>query len=310
MNHANHVVIASPSKQDLSNLALLDEDDDPLREQFTSVGRVKHIQQDGTVIHTNWQGQEEILNGIKVDTIVYCTGYTREFPFLSNKLQPVSITADGQEVSSCFMFTAHKAHPNSLFFFHPAKARTPFNTMARDTHAQARLMASLATRTVFSREEFVSLDQTLHYWLNLLHMEWSKETLNSCPCAVQNPFLMNFLHAIVDYAIDYAGDYENEISDEATIGMEIIARVRRRMKKSDFRKQNTIWHAGMNLRVRPDAVNWNLFRFLKGKLTGGPDVDGSDSYTVTWFLEDGHQHSTYREDEIKYEDLILNEPHR
>ena len=63
---------------------------------------------------------------------------------------------------------------------------------------------------------------------------------------------------------------------------------------------------GMELRVRADAANWNLFRFLSGRLTEGPDVDGSEFYAVTWYLEDGSKHSTFREYEIKYEDLILN----
>ncbi|MDX1415067.1 MAG: hypothetical protein R3293_12800 [Candidatus Promineifilaceae bacterium] len=64
---------------------------------------------------------------------------------------------------------------------------------------------------------------------------------------------------------------------------------------------------GMNLRQRADAVNWNVFRLLKGKLTAGPDVDGSAFYAVTWSLADGRKHSTVHENEIKYEDLILND---
>lgn len=55
-----------------------------------------------------------------------------------------------------------------------------------------------------------------------------------------------------------------------------------------------------------DAANWNLFKFLSGKLTAGPDVDGSNFYEDTWFLEDGTKHSIFCEDEIKYEDLILS----
>ena len=80
-----------------------------------------------------------------------------------------------------------------------------------------------------------------------------------------------------------------------------------KMKDRDHRKHNTIWYAGMAIRVQADAVNWNLFRSLKGELTKGPDVDGSEFYAVSWFLEDGSKHSTFHEHEIKFEDLILNE---
>ena len=298
IERAKHVVIASPREQDRNNLFLVDSRFSELQERFTSVGRVKHVEKDGTIHHTNWQGQDEKLDDIAVDMIIYCTGYKREFPFLPNEFQPFSMTDNGNEVSNCFMFTAHKAHPNSLFFFHPSQARTPFNTMARDTHAQARLMASLATRNVFTSEQLHSLDETLMYWLDALYTEWAKETLNSCPCAVQNPFLMNFLNSVVDN--------EDDILHWADIGFGVMAFVRSRMKTRDFRKQNTIWHAGMNLRIRADAVNWNLFRFSQGRVTGGPDIDGDEAYTVTWFEENGRQHSTFHEDEIKYEELILN----
>jgi hypothetical protein len=61
----------------------------------------------------------------------------------------------------------------------------------------------------------------------------------------------------------------------------------------------------MELHVRADAANWKLFKFLSGRLTAGPDVDSSNFYEVTWFLEDDTKHSIFREDEIKYENLIL-----
>ena len=171
-------------------------------------------------------------------------------------------------------------------------------TMARDTHAQARLIASLAAREVFTIEQLERLDETLQAWLDTVYTEWAKESLNSCPCAVHNPLFMNYLNSVVDY--------EDELLNKEDIGAGVMGFIQNRMKDRDFRKKNTIWHAGMELRVRADAVNWNLFKFLKGRLTGGPDVDESEFFTVTWFLEDGRKHSTFHENEIKYEDLILN----
>ena len=135
------------------------------------MGRVKRILKDGTVIHTNWQGQEEKLADIEVDVIVYCTGYDRAFPFLPEQFQPTSIANDGSEFANCYLYTAHKNHPNSLFFFHPSKARTPFNTMARETHAQARLIASLANQQVFTAEQLKRLDETLQNWLDIVYTE-------------------------------------------------------------------------------------------------------------------------------------------
>jgi thioredoxin reductase len=294
---AKHVVLACPTEKDRNNVVFPEDDCSKLKERCTFVGRVKRIRKDGAVIHTNWQGKDEVLDGIGVDMIVYCTGYRREFPFLPDELQPVSTASDGSEITNCFMYTAHKDHPNSLFFFHPSKARTPFNTMARDTHAQARLIASLASRKAFTEEQLQGLDETLQAWLDTVYTEWAKESLNSCPCAVQNPLFMNYLNAIVDY--------EDELLNMENVGSKVMGFVRHNMKDREFRKQNTIWHAGMELRVRADAANWNLFRFLRGRLTGGPGVNGDRFFTVTWFLEDGTRHSTFHEYEIKYEDLIL-----
>jgi len=298
MERARHVVLASPTEKDRNNVVFPEDRHSKIQEKSTFVGRVKRIRKDGTVIHTNWQGQDEVLRGIGIDMIIYCTGYKREFPFLPEELQPISMASDGNEVDNCFMYTAQKDHPNSLFFFHPSAARTPFNTMARETHAQARLIASLAAGEVFTIEQLERLDETLQAWLDIVYTEWAKESLNSCSCAVHNPLFMNYLNCIVDY--------EDELSNMGDIGSGVMGLVRSRMKEGDFRKQNTIWHAGMELRVRADAANWNLFRFLSGRLTGGPDIDGGEFYGVTWYLEDGSKHSTFREHEIKYEDLILN----
>jgi thioredoxin reductase len=297
MERAKHVVLASPTEKDRNNV-VFPEDHSKVQERSTFVGRVKRIQKDGTVIHTNWQGQRDVLAGIGIDMIIYCTGYRREFPFLPEELQPISMASDGKEVTDCFMYTVHKDHPNSFFFFHPSTARTPFNTMARDTHAQARLIAFLAAREAYTREQLERLDETLQTWLDIVYTEWYKESLNSCPCAVHNPLFMNYLNAIVDN--------EDELSSAEDISSRVMDLVRSRMQDRDYRKQNTIWHAGMELRVQADAVNWNLFRSLKGRLIGGPDVDGSEFYAVTWYLEDGSEHSTFREYDIKYEDLILN----
>jgi len=297
MERAKHVVLASPTEQDRNNV-VLPEDYPKVQEGFTSVGRLKRIRKDGTVIHTNWQGIDEVLGGIGVDMIVYCTGYRREFPFLPEELQPISTASDGNEVTNCFMYTAQKDHPNSLFFFHPSKARTTINSMARDTQAQARLMASLAAREVFTIEQLERLDETLQDWLDILYMEWTKELLTSCECFVQNSLFMNYLYSVADHA--------DELSKKENIGSGVMGFVQSRMKDRDYRKQNTIWHAGLELRQRADAVNWNLFRSLRGTLTEGPNVDGGEFYAVTWILEDGAKFGTYREYDIKYDDLILN----
>jgi len=297
MKYAEHVVLASPTEQKRNNVVLPENHGASVLEKFTTIGRVKRIRKDGTVAHTNWQGQEEILSDARVDLIIYCTGYKREFSFLPEALQPISNGSNGSEITNCFMYTAHKEHPNSLFFFHPSKARTPFNTMARDTHEQARLIATLASQEVFTREQLEELDETLQVWLDHLYAEWAKETLNSCSCAVQNPLFMNFLNSVVNYAPD--------LSTRSDIGSAAMDFVRSRMNETAYRKQNAIWHAGMELRERADAVNWNIFRFLSGNLIEGPDVDGSEYYTVAWYFQDGRKHSTFREDAIKYEDLIL-----
>ena len=298
MEHAKHVVLACPSEQDRNNVVLLENDHAKLLENFTSVGRVKQIQKDGTIIHTNWQGQDEVLSGIGIDMVIYCTGYKREFPFFSEELQPNSVTSNGKEVTNCFLFAAHKDYPNSLFFFHPAKARTTINTLARDTYAQAQLIASLADQEVFTIEQFERLDETLLVWMDVLYKEWVKEVLTSCECFSQHTLFVNYLTCVVDYA--------DELSKKADVGSGIMDFVRNRMKDGDYRKQNTIWHAGLELRQHADVVNWNRFRSLRGKLIAGPDVDGSEFYTVIWYLEDGSVQSTFREDDIKYEDLILN----
>jgi len=298
MERAKHVVLACPTEQDRNNVVLPDNHNPKLQESFTSVGRVKRIQKDGTIIHMNWQGQDEVLNGIGVDMIVYCTGYRKEFPFLLDKLQPSSLASDGNEIKNCFMYTAHKDHPNSLFFFHPSKVRSTINTLARETHAQARLIASLASREVLTLEQLERLDETLQAWMHNLYTEWAKETLTSCECFVQNTLFMNYLNSVVDN--------DEELSNMDDIGSGVMEFVRSRMKNRVYRKENTIWHAGLDLRQRADAVNWNVFRSLRGRLIGGPDVDGSEFYAVTWVLEDGIEHSTFFEYEIKYEDLILN----
>lgn len=298
MNRAKHVVLASPSEKDRNNVAFPEGDYASLKEKSTYIGRVKRIFKDGTVLHTNWQGEDEVLDSIGIDMVIYCTGYVRTFPFLPEMLQPISIDFNGNEETNCFMFTAHKSHPSTLFFFHPSKARTPFNTMARETHAQARLIAALANREVFALEQLEELDETLQYWLDLVYTEWSKESLNSCPCAVQNPLFMNYVNAVVNH--------EETLASMENIGLGIMNYVREKMKEQEFRKQNTIWHAGMELRVRADAANWNLFRFLHGSLVAGPDVDGSKFYEVQWYFEDGRKHSTFHETEIKYEDVIMN----
>jgi hypothetical protein len=298
MERANHVVLASPTEQDRNNVVLPENHHSKMLERFTSVGRVKRIRKDGTVIHTNWHGQDEVLDGIGVDMIVYCTGYKREFPFLPEELQPVSMTSDGNQITNCFMYTAHKDHPDSLFFFHPSKARTTINTLARDTQAQARLIASLADRKVLNIEQLERLDVTLQAWLDILYTEWAKELLTSCECFVQNTLFMNYLTSVADHAI--------ELSNEEDIASGVMDFVRSRMKDRECRKQNTIWHAGLELRQHAEAVNWNRFRSLRGRLIEGPDVDGSEFYAVTWFWADGSKHSTYHEYEIKYEDLILD----
>ena len=298
MERAKHVVLSCPTEQDRNNVVLPEDQHSKLEESFTSVGRVRRIRKDGTVIHTNWQGQDEVLGGIGIDMVVYCTGYSKEFPFLPEELQPSSTASDGNEVTNCFMYTAHKEHPNSLFFFHPSKVRSTINTMARETLAQARLIASFADREVFIIEQYDRLDETLQTWLEDLYTEWAKETLTSCECFVQNTLFMNYLNSVAIY--------EDELSNKEDIGSGVMDFVRSRMKRRVDRKQNTIWHAGLDLRQRADAVNWNVFRSLRGKLTGGPDVDGSEFYAVTWYLEDGSKHSTFRENEIKYEDLIMD----
>jgi thioredoxin reductase len=298
MECAKHVVLACPTEKDRNNVVFPEDPSSKIQEKATFVGRVKRIRNDGKVIHTNWQGQDEELSDIKVDVIVYCTGYSREFPFLPEKFQPTSIAFDGTEVPNTYLFTAHKNSPNSLFFFHPSKARTPFNTMARETQAQAKLIASLADQQIFTTEQLERLDETLQSWLDIVYTEWYKDSLNSCPCAVHNPLFMNYLNAIVDHDV--------ELSGMAEIGSEVMNLVRNKMNEKGYRKKNTIWHAGMELRVRADAANWNLFKYLSGRLTGGPEIDGSDFYEVTWFLKDGTKHSVFREDEIKYEALILN----
>ena len=299
MERAKHVVIASPTEQDRNNLVLPEGRFTNINERFTSIGRVLHIDKDGSVLHSNWDGHEERFTEQKVDLVIYCTGYKREFSFLSEANQPFYVSPNGTEISNCYLYSAHQSHPDSLFFFHPIKGRTPFNTMARDTHAQARLIAMLAAEKPFSVRQLDNLDQTLQEWLTMLFDEWAKETLNSCPCAAQNPFLMNFFNAVADYD-DHGWFVEDPSAD-------ILAAVRHRMQELDFRRINTIWHAGMNLRVRPDGVNWNRFRFLRGRLTSGPNIDDCELYEVTWFTEDGRYHSSYREDEIKYESLILND---
>jgi thioredoxin reductase len=297
MDCAKHVVLACPTEKDRNNVVFPEDPSSKIQEKATFVGRVKRILKDGTVIHTNWQGKEEELSDIEIDVIIYCTGYNREFSFLPKEFQPTSIASDGSEITNCYLYTAHKNLPNSLFFFHPSKARTPFNTMARETHAQARLIASLADQRVFTTEQLKMLDETLQIWLDIVYTEWYKDSLNSCPCAVHNPLFMNYLNAIVDHDVELSGIGE--------IGYKVMNFVRNKMNDREFRKKNTIWHAGMELRVRADAANWNLFKFLSGRLTGGPEVDGSEFYAVTWFMEDGTKHSVFSEDEIKYEDLIL-----
>ncbi|MDX1415066.1 MAG: NAD(P)-binding domain-containing protein [Candidatus Promineifilaceae bacterium] len=86
MARAQHVVLACPSEQDRNNVVLPDDHDSKLLESFTSVGRVKRVRKDGTVIHMNWQGQEEVLDGLGIDMIIYCTGYKKEFPSLKSTI--------------------------------------------------------------------------------------------------------------------------------------------------------------------------------------------------------------------------------
>lgn len=301
IERAKHVVIATPAKQDRNNLILLENGYHHLQDKFTSIGRVRRIQQDGSVAYTNWQGEDEVLTQQKVDMVIYCTGYKREFPFLSQALQPATRSSRNDEVSNCLLFTAHKKHPHTLFFFHPLKARTPFNTMARDTHAQAKLIAALAAHQHLTLAQLTQLDKALQNWLRLLYTEWAKETLNSCPCAAQNPFLMNFLNTVASTQNAFKQD-----DDAADISKQVLDQIRKQMKEKQARRQNAIWHAGMNLRTRADAVNWNIFRFLRGKVTGGPDIDGRDFYEVTWFEENGRKHSTFNENDILYESLIIN----
>jgi hypothetical protein len=171
--------------------------------------------------------------------------------------------------------------------------------LARDTQAQARLIASLADREVFTGEQLERLDETLQAWLDLVYTEWAKELLTSCECFVQHTLFVNYLNSIVDH--------DDALSSMEDIGSGVMSFVRSRMKDRDYRKQNTIWHAGLELRQQADAVNWNRFRSFTGQLTEGPDINGNEFYAVTWFLEDGCKHSTFREYEIKYEDLILRQ---
>ena len=299
MERAKQVVLACPTEQDRNNVILPDDHHPKLQESFTSVGRVKRVRKDGTMIYTNWQGQEEVLGGIGIDMIIYCTGYRKGFPFLPEELQPSSIASNGAELKNCFMYTAHKEHPNSLFFFHPSKVRSTINTLARETQAQGRLIASMAAQEVFTIEQLEKLDETLQAWMHNLYTEWAKETLTSCECFVQNTLFMNYLNSVVDN--------EGELSNMEEIGSGVMNFVRSRMKDRVYRRENTIWHAGLDLRQRADAVNWNVFRSLRGRLIGGPDVDGSEFYAVTWVLEDDSEHSTFLEYEIKYEDLILDD---
>lgn len=99
MERARHVVLASPTEKDRNNVVFPENHDSTVQERSTFVGRVRRIRKDGTVIHTNWHGQEEVLGGIRVDMIVYCTGYRRGFPFLPEELQPNSMASDGIEVT-------------------------------------------------------------------------------------------------------------------------------------------------------------------------------------------------------------------
>jgi hypothetical protein len=299
MERAKSVVLASPTEKDRNNVVFPGDEHPKVQEKATFIGRVRRITKDGTVYHTNWQGQDAVLAAGGIDVIVYCTGYKREFPFLSDEFQPVLVSADGGEVTNCYMYTAHKERPDSLFFFHPSGGRTHFNTLARETHAQARLIGALADRDVFIVEQLEALDETLQYWLDFVYTEWAKESLNSCSCVIHNPLFMNYMNAIVDN--------QDALANMADVRSGVMAFVRGKMREEENRKGNTIWHAGMELRVRADAVNWNLFRDLHGRLTAGPDIDGSEHYAVTWYLPDGSEHSTFHEFEIKYEDLILND---
>jgi thioredoxin reductase len=297
MEHARHVVLGCPTEKDRYNLVFPENLPSRLLDKFVSLGRINRVTRSGRVYHTDWAGQQSIAPVPGIDVIVYCTGYNRNFSFIEKSYLPES--GDGRERSSnqCFMFTAHRKLPGKLFYFHPNKARTPYNTMARDTEAQARLMSVIASQEPYTQEQLAELDSELHRWLDILYEEWFRESLNTCPCAVQNPFFMNFLNAVSD-------NFEF-LSQSEKPGRDAMELVRNTMLDTNFRRGNIIWHSGMELRRRADCVNMNVFRFMEGAVTAGPDIDGSEKYKATWKLGDGKPSSVFSEEDIKYEDLIL-----
>lgn len=293
---ANRVAIACPSEEDKFNLVYSDELDAELSKKFVSIGRVTEITKEASVRYLDWSGQERLSNTIKPDIVVYCTGYDREFPFLGADLQPATFGPDRQEVSNCFLFTAHKDYPSSLFFFHPTKSRTPFNTMSRDTWAQAKMMVALASSTSISLAHLQALDEELNQALAHVYEVWFQQSINTCPCAVQNPLFMTFLDAVADNL--------KKISASQTPGKLALQLAHVRMKALKFRKDNAIWHSGMELRGRADTVNRNRFRVMTGKVTAGPEVDGADLYEVTWYHETGEEFLVFSEADIRHQSLI------
>ena len=133
--------------------------------------------------------------------------------------------------------------------------------------------------------------------MDILYEEWAKEVLTSCECFSQHTLFVNYLTCIVENM--------DGLSTKADVGSAIMDFVRSKMKDNDYRKQNTIWHAGLELRQQADAVNWSRFRSLKGRLVAGPDVDGSAFYAVRWFWENRSVYHTFYENEIEYDDVIL-----